>query len=59
MEGLSKEPDQAKSTFEDTVTRFKREAKELNQKVKVEAEKNSELFEALKTLWDTCFNFAT
>jgi ABC-type transporter Mla subunit MlaD len=59
LEGLSKELDQVKSTFEDTVTRFKPEAKELNQKVEAEAEKSSKLSEALKTLQETYFGFAT
>jgi hypothetical protein len=56
---LSKELDQVKSSFEDTVTHFKREAEKLNQMVKAEAEKSFKLSEALKTLRDTCFGFAT
>jgi hypothetical protein len=59
LEGLTKELDQVKSSFEDTVTHFKRKTEELNQKVKVKAEKSSKLSEALKTLRDTCFSFAT
>jgi archaellum component FlaC len=59
LERLSKELEQVKSSFEGTITRFKCEAEELNQKVKAEGEKSSKLSIALKTLRVSCFGFAT
>jgi hypothetical protein len=34
-------------------------SRRIDQKVKAKAEKSFKLSEALKTLWDTCFGFAT
>lgn len=56
---MSRELEKAKSTFQDNVNRFNREAKDLKLEVKTEAEKNSKLFEALKNLRDTFSSFVT
>jgi hypothetical protein len=45
--------------LEENSSRFKRETKALNMTIKVEAEKNLKLSEALKTLKNKCLNFAT
>jgi hypothetical protein len=56
---LSRELEKAKSSFQDNVNRFNREAEDLKLEVKTEAEKNSKLFEASKNLRDTFFGFVT
>jgi hypothetical protein len=45
--------------LEDNSTRFNRETEAMNMTIKVEAEKNLKLSEALRTLKNKCFNFAT
>jgi hypothetical protein len=45
--------------LEENSIRFNRETEALNTTIKVEAEKNLMLSEALKTIKDKCFNFAT
>jgi hypothetical protein len=45
--------------LQDSTSRFNREAEVLNLKVKAETKKNFKLCEALKTLRDKCFGFAT
>jgi chromosome segregation ATPase len=59
IEELNKELEKTKSTLQDNTSRFNHEAKVLNLKVKVNVEKNFKLCEALKTLRDKCFGFAT
>jgi hypothetical protein len=59
IEELNKELEKTKSTLRDNMSRFNHEAEVLNLKVKVEVEKNFKLCEALKTLRDKCFGFAT
>jgi hypothetical protein len=44
--------------LEENSSRFNRETEALNMTIKVEAEKNLKLSEALKTLKNKCFNFA-
>jgi hypothetical protein len=45
--------------LEENSSRFNRETEALNMTIRVEAEKNLKVSEALKTLKDKCFNFAT
>ena len=45
--------------LEENSSRFNHETEALNMTIKVEAEKNLKLSEALKTLKNKCFNFAT
>jgi predicted nuclease with TOPRIM domain len=59
IEELNKELEKTKSTLQDSTNRFNREAEVLNLKVKAKAKKNFKLSEALKTLQDKCFSFAT
>jgi hypothetical protein len=47
------------SNLKDVAVRYEHEIKELKDEVKVEAEKSSKLYEALKMLRDTCSGFAT
>jgi DNA repair exonuclease SbcCD ATPase subunit len=56
---LSKELKEAQTLLEENSSRFNRETEALNMTLKVEAEKNLKLSEALKTLKDKCFNFAS
>jgi hypothetical protein len=55
---LSKELKEAQTLLEENSRRFNRETEALNMTLKVEAEKNLKLSEALRTLKDKCFNFA-
>jgi hypothetical protein len=57
-EKLSIELKKTKILLEENSSRFSRETEALNTIIKVEAEKNLKLSEALKTLKNTCFNFA-
>jgi hypothetical protein len=50
IEKLNKELEKAKTTLQDSTSRFNCESKTLNLKVKVEAEKNFKLSETQKTL---------
>jgi predicted nucleic acid-binding Zn-ribbon protein len=50
---------EANSNLKEVGIRYEREIKDLKDEVKVEAEKSSKLYEALKMLWDTCSGFAT
>jgi hypothetical protein len=56
---LSKELKEAQTLLEENSSRFNRETEALNMTLKVEAEKNLKLSEALRTLKDKCFNFAS
>jgi hypothetical protein len=58
-EKLNKELRETQILLEENSSRFNRETKALNTTIKVEAEKNLKLSEALKTIKDKCFNFAT
>jgi hypothetical protein len=58
-EKLSKELNETRILLEGNSTLFNRETEALNMTIKVEAEKNLKLSEALKTLKNKCFNFAT
>jgi hypothetical protein len=57
-EKLSKELKEAHMLLEENSSRFNRETEALNMTIKVEAERNLKLNEALRTLKDKCFNFA-
>jgi DNA anti-recombination protein RmuC len=56
---LSKELTEAQTLLEETSNRFNHETESLNTTLKVEAEKNMKLSEALRTLKERCFNFAS
>jgi hypothetical protein len=56
---LIKELKEAQMLLEESSSRFNCETESLNMTLKVEAEKNLKLSEALKTLKDKCFNFAS
>jgi septal ring factor EnvC (AmiA/AmiB activator) len=56
---LSKELKEAQTILEENSSRFNRETEALNMTLKVEAQKNMRLSEALRTLRDKCFNFAS
>jgi chromosome segregation ATPase len=56
---LSKELKEAQMLLEENSSRFNREAEALNMTIKVEAERNLNLGEALGALKDKCFNFAS
>jgi septal ring factor EnvC (AmiA/AmiB activator) len=56
-ERLSKELKETQILLEENSSRFSRETKGLNMTIKVEAEKNLKLSEALKALKNKCFNF--
>jgi septal ring factor EnvC (AmiA/AmiB activator) len=58
-EKLSKELKETQILLEENSSRFNRETEALNITIKVEAKKNLKLSEALKTLKNKCFNFAT
>jgi hypothetical protein len=58
-EKLNKELRETQILLEENSNRFNQETKALNMTIKVEAEKNLKLSEALKTLKNKCFNFAT
>jgi DNA repair exonuclease SbcCD ATPase subunit len=58
-EKLSKDLKETQVLLEENSSRFNRETEALNMTIKVEAEKNLKLSEALKTLKNKCFNFAT
>jgi hypothetical protein len=45
--------------LEENSSRFNRETEALNMTIKGEAKKNLKLSEALRTLKNKCFNFAT
>jgi septal ring factor EnvC (AmiA/AmiB activator) len=56
-ERLSKELKETQILLEENSSRFSHETKGLNMTIKVEAEKNLKLSEALKALKNKCFNF--
>jgi hypothetical protein len=56
---LSKELKKTQMLLEENSSRFNCETEALNTTIKVEAEKNLRLSEALRTLKDKCFHFAT
>jgi predicted nuclease with TOPRIM domain len=56
-EKLSKELKETQILLEENSSRFSRETEALNMRIKVEAEKNLKLSEALKALTNKCFNF--
>jgi phage-related tail fiber protein len=56
---LGKELVDAQTLLEETSSRFNRESKALKMTLKVEAEKNTKLSEALRALKERCFNFAS
>jgi hypothetical protein len=56
---MSKELKEAQTLLEENSSRFNHETEALNMTLKVEAEKNLKLSEALKILKDKCFNFAS
>ena len=56
---LSKELKEAQMLLEENSSRFNRETEALNMTIKVEAERNLKLSEALGSLKDKCYNFAT
>ena len=58
-EKMSKELKEAHMLLEENSSRFNRETEALNMTLKVEAEKNMRLSEALRTLKDKCFNIAS
>jgi hypothetical protein len=57
-EQLSKELKKTHILLEENSSRFSRENEALNMTIRVEAEKNLKLSEALKALKNKCFNFA-
>lgn len=59
LEQLGNEFEKSKSTLRDDLNWLGREAEDLKVKVKVKAEKNMKLSEALRSLRDTCFSFVT
>jgi DNA repair exonuclease SbcCD ATPase subunit len=56
-EKLSRELKETQILLEENSSRFSRETEALNMTIKVEAEKNLKLSEALKALKNKCFNF--
>jgi DNA repair exonuclease SbcCD ATPase subunit len=56
---LSKELTEAQTLLEENSSRFNHETEAFNMTLKVEAEKNMRLSEALRTLKDKCFNIAS
>jgi hypothetical protein len=56
---LSEELVKAQILLEEASSRFNRESETLKMSLKVEAEKNSKLSEALRALKKRCFNFAS
>jgi hypothetical protein len=56
---LSKELKEAQTLLEENSSQFHRETEALNMTLKVEVEKNLKLNEALRTLKEKCFNFAS
>jgi chromosome segregation ATPase len=56
---LSKELTEAQILLEENSSWFNHETKALNMTLKVEADKNMRLSEALRTLKEKCFNFAS
>jgi hypothetical protein len=56
---LSKELVDAQILLEETSSRYNRESETLKMSLKVEAEKNTKLSEALRALKERCFNFAS
>jgi hypothetical protein len=56
---LSEELMKAQILLEEASSQFNRESETLKTTLKVEAEKNSKLTEALRALKDRCFNFAS
>jgi phage-related tail fiber protein len=56
---LGKELADAHTLLEETSSRFDRESEALKMTLKVEAEKNRKLSEALRALKERCFNFAS
>jgi predicted nuclease with TOPRIM domain len=56
---LNKELKETQILLEENSSRFNCETEALNMTIKVEAKKNLKLSEALKTLKNKCFNFAT
>jgi hypothetical protein len=56
---LSKELKKTQMLLEENSSRFNHETEALNTTIKVEAEKNLRLSDALGTLKDKCFHFAT
>jgi hypothetical protein len=56
---LSKELEETRTLLERNSDRFNRESEALNATIKAKVEKNLKLNEAIKTLWDKCFSFAT
>jgi L-fucose isomerase-like protein len=53
------ELEKVNSKLKEAGIHYEHEIKELKDEVKVEAEKSSKLYEALRMLQNTCFNFAT
>jgi predicted nuclease with TOPRIM domain len=58
-ENLRKDLKETQILLEENSSRFNRETEALNLTITVEAEKNLKLSEALKTLKNKCFSFAT
>jgi hypothetical protein len=56
---LSEELTEAQTLLEENSNRFNRETEALNMTLKVEPEKSMKLSEALRTLKEKCFNFAS
>jgi phage-related tail fiber protein len=56
---LGKELVDAQTLVEETSSQFNHESKALKMTIKVEAEKNMKLSEALRALKERCFNFAS
>jgi hypothetical protein len=56
---LGKELAEAQTLLEENSSRFNRESEALKMTLKVEAEKNMKLSEALRALKERCFNFAS
>jgi predicted nucleic acid-binding Zn-ribbon protein len=56
---LSEELDNAQTTLKKESERFEQERKELQAKIKAEAENNTKLRESLKNLQNKCSDFAT
>jgi DNA repair exonuclease SbcCD ATPase subunit len=56
---LSEKLNEARTIWNESSQCFDHETKELKAKVKVEAERNTKLHEAIETLWNNCSDFAT
>jgi hypothetical protein len=56
---LSEELDETRIIFGESTSRFNRETKDLEAKVKAETEINTKLHEAFENLWNKCADFAT